>query len=93
MGMLWRACGAQVGAVEAAMPGAELAAATNKAAAMAAASPPPPSPPPCQVSAGWLMDGHVKTSAVPRACIHDIHVHIQNKKVNPLLPLLLVCAV
>jgi hypothetical protein len=39
------------------------------------------------------MDGHVKTSAVPRAFIHDIHVHIQNKKVNPLLPLLLVCAV
>ena len=93
MGMLWRACGAQVGAVEAAMPGAVEAAATNKAAAMAAASPPPPSPPPCQVSAGWLMDGHVKTSAVPRACIHDIHEHIQNKKVNPLLPLLLVCAV
>ena len=27
-----------------------------------------------------MMDGHVKTSVVPCARIHDIHVHIQNKK-------------
>ena len=25
-------------------------------------------------------DGHVKTSKVPCARIHDMHVHIQNKK-------------
>ena len=32
-----------------------------------------------------MTDGHVKTSVVPRARIHDIHVHIQNKQVNALL--------
>jgi hypothetical protein len=84
MGMLGRACGAQ---------GTSAGADANGCTVGTPPLKPPPSLPPCPVSAGWLMDGHVKTSAVPRACIHDIHVHIQNKKVNPLLPLLLVCAV
>jgi hypothetical protein len=40
------------------------------------------------------MDGHDKTSAVPRARIHDIHVvHMQKTLVPRLRPLLLVCAV
>ncbi len=41
-----------------------------------------------------MMDGHDKTSAVPRARIHDIHVvHMQKTLVPRLRPLLLVCAV
>ena len=41
-----------------------------------------------------MPDGHVKTSVVPRARIHDIHVvHMQKTLVPRLRPLLLVCAV